>query len=79
MPRELKPCGTDAAYSRHLKRGEDPCDPCKEAHREGNRAYPSKKAYARALHKLRHLHPLDFQRLLTDELAADAVEVPHDR
>lgn len=30
--RELKPCGTDAAYQRHKKRGEEACDPCKDAH-----------------------------------------------
>lgn len=28
----LKPCGTDAAYQRHLRRRETPCDPCKDAH-----------------------------------------------
>jgi hypothetical protein len=28
---ELRPCGTRAAYKRHLRHGEDPCDACKEA------------------------------------------------
>jgi hypothetical protein len=32
MPRELKPCGTPAAYRRHLRNDEDPCDDCKQAH-----------------------------------------------
>jgi hypothetical protein len=32
MPRELKPCGTHAAYCRHIQRGEQPCAPCKAAH-----------------------------------------------
>jgi hypothetical protein len=27
----LKPCGTLAAYRRHLWRGEEPCQPCKDA------------------------------------------------
>jgi hypothetical protein len=27
----LKPCGTDAAYKRHLRRGEQPCRECKAA------------------------------------------------
>lgn len=31
--RPLKPCGTNAAYDRHLVRNEKPCEPCKEAHR----------------------------------------------
>lgn len=28
MARELSPCGTEAAYRRHLRRGEDPCAEC---------------------------------------------------
>ena len=32
--RELQPCGTFAAYKRHLKRGERPCGACAEANRE---------------------------------------------
>lgn len=39
MPRELKPCGTRAAYCRHISRREEPCDPCKAAHAEYRRAY----------------------------------------
>lgn len=27
----LQPCGTRAAYMRHLKAGEQPCEPCREA------------------------------------------------
>lgn len=34
MARELQPCGTHAAYRRHLKRGETPCAPCAGAARE---------------------------------------------
>jgi hypothetical protein len=30
-PRRLQPCGTWAAYKRHRKAGEVPCDACKEA------------------------------------------------
>lgn len=30
--RELEPCGTTAAYNRHLRRDETPCGLCKEAH-----------------------------------------------
>lgn len=28
----LKPCGTNAAYQRHRRKGEYPCTPCLEAH-----------------------------------------------
>lgn len=27
----LMPCGTESAYRRHLRRGEQPCVPCTEA------------------------------------------------
>jgi hypothetical protein len=38
MPRKLAPCPSDAAYHRHLRKGEDPipCG-CLKAHREYNR------------------------------------------
>ena len=39
MPRELKPCGTRAAYQRHRRAGEEPCDPCREAMRAANRQF----------------------------------------
>lgn len=31
-PKELKPCGTNAAYQRHKRKDEYPCTPCLEAH-----------------------------------------------
>lgn len=31
MARELKPCGTPAAYRRHLRNGEDACADCRAA------------------------------------------------
>jgi len=34
MARELKPCGTFAAYQRHLRNKEPVCDPCAKAGRE---------------------------------------------
>lgn len=33
MSRELKPCGTVAAYERHRRRGEEVCEACREARR----------------------------------------------
>lgn len=35
--RVLRPCGTWAAYKRHLKAGEEPCDPCRTAGRAHRR------------------------------------------
>ena len=37
MPRELKPCGTYAAYERHRVYGEDPCELCADAMRARSR------------------------------------------
>ncbi|WP_228988624.1 WhiB family transcriptional regulator [Streptomyces sp. DH8] len=34
--RRLAPCGTDAAYERHRRDGEQPCDPCRRAHNKRN-------------------------------------------
>ena len=30
-PAPLRPCGTTAAYARHIRRGEKPCDACRAA------------------------------------------------
>lgn len=38
MPRELSPCGSMAAARRHWRNGEDPCDACREAELEYQRA-----------------------------------------
>ncbi len=41
--REAKPCGTYAAYIAHHGRGEEPCEPCREAKRKYNREYMRKR------------------------------------
>ena len=33
MPRQLKACGSRAAYVRHQRHGEDPCDACVQGNR----------------------------------------------
>lgn len=38
MARELKPCGTTAAYRRHLRKGQRPCKACLAAARDEKRA-----------------------------------------
>ena len=30
-PKPWRPCGTTAAYQRHLRHGEEPCQPCRDA------------------------------------------------
>lgn len=46
-PQERRPCGTEAAYRRHLRRGESPCADCREAHMEDGRIrWARKKAAA---------------------------------
>lgn len=52
MPRELKPCGTIAAYRRHQLHGEKPCKDCTEAWRAHQRnyyrlAHPNARSYTR--------------------------------
>ena len=37
--RVSQPCGTLAAYRRHLKDGETPCEPCRAANREHSNKY----------------------------------------
>lgn len=32
QPENVKPCGTTAAYARHLRHKETPCEPCRQAH-----------------------------------------------
>ena len=38
-PRELEPCGTTGAFKRHLRAGEEPCQPCRDAHNARKREY----------------------------------------
>ncbi len=45
MKRQLAPCGTQAAYQRHIRNGEVPCEPCAaaERHRTRLRYQPKRK------------------------------------
>lgn len=39
-----RPCGTEAAYRRHYRRGEKPCAACREANRRASQArYEARK------------------------------------
>lgn len=72
MARDLQPCGTPAAYQRHLRRGEEPCDPCltaANAYKASNaRDVGTQRARQRALSRLSHLHPAHYAVLLAEEL-----------
>lgn len=46
MARKLKPCGTEAAYRRHLDHDEEPCQDCKRAAAEARDSRRDKKKAA---------------------------------
>lgn len=62
-PRQLKPCGTDAAYQRHRRNGEYPCTACLEAHAAGVKRSKTKSTkwcgsvYGWRLHRRRNEIP----------------------
>lgn len=68
--------GTYAGWQAHLKDHEDPCAPCLDANAAYKRNYRRKNqnykrqnsARAKALVRLSHLYPNDFQHLYADEL-----------
>lgn len=68
---DLKPCGTVAAYMRHYRRGEEPCDACLQAKRDRYKQIGSDRALARARAevRLRSEYPRRFQELVREELA----------
>jgi hypothetical protein len=43
-PRELRPCGTRAAYRRHHRHGEPACEKCRRAERERQVEYELRRA-----------------------------------
>ncbi len=76
----LQPCGTSAAYQRHLYHGEAPCGECRAANtgrqgkyiavspgaREASRKVMS--ARSRALVRLKAMHPGQYRALYTEEM-----------
>jgi hypothetical protein len=75
MARELKPCGTPAAYARHLYHDEPPCESCRAAHSahktESNSERSRFRAAARqrALTRLKRKFPKTYRAFLEEELA----------
>lgn len=65
MVRTLKPCGTPAAYSRHTRRREVPCERCTTAWRK----------YARRRVKIRRRDPVRHAALLERKAKRDQMAV----
>jgi len=75
----LQPCGTHAAYQRHRRAGETPCEKCKNGNavymrmlRAGNEAVrdnsrKNTRAHNRAKQRLADLHPDEYAALLLEE------------
>jgi len=80
VTRKLKPCGTLAAYKRHLRMGEKPCDACTSANTATRKAYyhssPAVRslqvrrnlARLRALARLKAAHPDEYRRFYAEEM-----------
>lgn len=73
---ERKPCGTRAAYLRHLDHGEPPCDPCAEANAAHRREHAAgtqerhrlyQRARRRAAIRLQEAFPRQWRMLLREE------------
>lgn len=64
--RTLKACGTHAAYVRHLRHDEKPCEACNRENSRRSILYYQAKA------KLRDLHPALFGTLLREEAPGPA-------
>lgn len=80
MARQLKPCGTYAAYARHLRNGEKPCGPCAEANRERSYAAPSGfNAYERQMEAALNANPpkITWRKGKDGIFRATAVRDPH--
>ena len=86
MTQSLQPCGTYAAYQRHYRRGEEPCEACRQAYllrnrtvvrryraKHGRAALAQQRAYDHALYALRDLYPDDFNRLYYIERALEGL------
>lgn len=68
--RELKPCGTPAAYMRHMAHGEPVDEACRIAVLDYNK--PKSRVRYRALAVLALEYPERFAEILEQEKAAEA-------
>lgn len=61
--RKLQPCGTRAAYVRHLRNNEEPCDACRAANVERAVSAPSGNSTSREVLKLEEAMEKDPPRI----------------
>jgi len=66
MPRVLQPCGTFAAYKRHLRHKEEACEPCKQAARDQKMERVDGDREVRKLSALVSLMPADEPDIIED-------------
>jgi hypothetical protein len=78
-------CGEAAGYLQHSRIGEKPCDACREARRLYMAAYRARKApgavhaamanraASRAVWRLRHMHPTEYDLLFADEMRVESL------
>lgn len=90
MPPKPHPCGTPAGAARHRRRGEEVCDPCRDAartygreryHRDLERSRYLSATRARATTTLRQAHPIEWEALWWEAYSARRVadpDAPHD-
>lgn len=81
------PCGTFGAYQRHIRNGETPCDPCAEASRVYMQRWrrdtgdvtnrQTMRIKSRVLHRLKDLHPDEYDRLLAEEWERESTALAH--
>lgn len=70
--RELAPCGTLAAYTRHRRHGEAPCAPCKVANTEAKRGRGPGQPMPERRQPISHATPRGYrQHLYRGEAACD--------
>lgn len=53
--RPARPCGTTAAYKRHIRRGEKPCEECRQAEKRRHADWPGRDAYNEARRQQRQV------------------------
>ena len=73
MARELKPCGTYAAYRRHLRAKESPCEECRQAARDQKnfrKVAERQEAAVRAVEAAPPVEEVDRRAILLEVLAS---------
>lgn len=77
MGRALQPCGTWAAYKRHKRRGEEPCEACRQAAREQRRGQRDSDREKASAPRLSMVPPVEVG-VVADDPVPDPLEVARD-